>query len=312
MLLIRASLVMLALLVASAASAQQGCVVILPDGTKKQCVTAATVGAGIADKILAETPQTADNLEDSYNCFYYVQTNVLGHTPNGIEFHPAIDPRSGWAELNHQVPGTDYFDETFLRSQGYHFVALKSDLQAAIYEPGDIVLVPGQDADLKMNEQFKHVAIVYATNGRGVITRLRQKYDPFHGVVDLTTAEFESVYEPEAVGNLPAQYRIYRHPPFVGQTKVPTGTYRGGDGYLYATYQLIKIIVFSFTPDGEHLGPNPLNSANGGLYVAAEGIFHRGVNGNNFFQFLALYDGNGRARQFNQTIPVYTCNETAC
>ena len=113
------------------------------------------------------------------------------------------------------------------------------------------------------------------------------------------------------MGNIPALYLISHAPPYVGQIMIHTGTYRGRDGYLYATSQLIKIIVFSFTPDGARLR-GPLNSRNGGLYVEAEGIFHRAVNGP-LYQLLALYDAQGRARQFNQTISLYTCGDgTAC
>jgi hypothetical protein len=274
--------------------------------------------AGIADRVLAGVPQTARDLEHSYNCFYYVQTSVLGQPPDGIDFVDQDNPRRGALERAHRVPATDYLDEGFLKSHNFRFAATSADLRSFTPlgpnyepEPGDIVLVPGQDENLDLGEQFKHVGIIHGSRS-GAIVRLRQKFDPFNPVVDLTLAEFLRFYQPQAVRNIPALYRIYHKPPYVGQIKVPTGTYRGRDGYLYATAELIKVTVFWFTPDGTHLGPSPLNSRNGGLYVQAEGIFHRTVNGP-LYQLLALYDAQGRARQFNQTIRLYTCGDgTAC
>jgi hypothetical protein len=308
-------------LLVSPAAWAQGCSVTLPGGTTKTfslpCPLSQGNDAGIADRILAGRPQTARNLETSYNCFFYVQTNVLSRTPTGINFVTPENVSRGTLEWRHQVPGTDYFDGDFLTSLGYRFAATSTDLRSFSPlgpnyepEPGDIVLVPGQDENLKMNEQFKHVAMIQGTRS-GAIIRLRQKFDPFNRVIDLTPAEFLETYQPEAVGNIPAQYRVYHKPPYVGQIKVQTGTFRSQDGYLYATSQLINIIVYSFTPDGARLR-GPLNSRNGGLYVAAEGIFHRTANGP-LYQLLGLIDAQGRERQYNQTIQLYTCSGgTAC
>jgi hypothetical protein len=307
----------LALLVSPAAWAQ-GCTVTLPGGATKTfslpCPPTSENDTGIADRVLAGVPQTARDLETSYNCFFYVQTNILGHTPNGIDFHWGVDPRNGWLESHHEVPATDYFDDQFLTSHGYHFVGNPGDMLLNIYQPGDIILVPGQDNNVDMGEQYKHVAIVYGTNN-GYITRIRQKFDPFNRVIDLTPAEFDATYRPQEVksskGYLLPFYRVYSHPPYVGQITVPTGTYRQ-NGALYATSQQIKIIVFSFTPDGAHLR-GPINSRNGGLYVTADGIYH--ASGPSY-TLLGLYDAQGRGRQFNQTISLYTCaggsSGTAC
>jgi hypothetical protein len=102
------------------AYSQQECTVTLPGGIVKQfrlrCPSSQGNDAGIADHILADRSQTARDLEGSYNCFFYVQTNVLGQTPAGINF-VSTSTDMGWSvkELGHQVPGTDYFDESFLR-----------------------------------------------------------------------------------------------------------------------------------------------------------------------------------------------------
>jgi hypothetical protein len=143
--------------------------------------------------MLRSIRRTAGDLEHSYNCFYYIQTNVLGQPPEGINFIDEKDARSSWLETHHQVPATDYFDEDFLRSHNFRFAATSTDLRSFTPtgpnyepEPGDIVLVPGRDNNVDLGEQFKHVAIIQGSRS-GAIVRLRQKFDPFNRVVDLTS-----------------------------------------------------------------------------------------------------------------------------
>jgi hypothetical protein len=88
--------------------------------------------------------------------------------------------------------------------------------------------------------------------------------------------------------------------PVVGQVTVQTGVVRHPDG-LYATAQEIRILVLPIAPDGQHIGPQAINPP--GRYVAAEGIFHNNFD-NYSFQFENLYDAQGGAHGYNQTIPL--------
>jgi hypothetical protein len=173
-------------------------------------------------------------------------------------------------------------------------------VKAGGFQLGDIILVPGTDNNLPNGEQYVHVGIVYGVRN-GTVTRIRQKFDPFHGVVDLTPEQFETVYKPQNVSDFPGQYQVFRHPPLKGAITVPTGTVRRPDG-LYQTAQQITVTIFHMTPDGARIGPQPIFPT--GYFVAVDGIFHS-IGANNFsFEFQNLYDAQGGAHGFDRTIPL--------
>jgi hypothetical protein len=252
---------------APVAHAKSPCSVTLPDGTVLPCVDPEAADAGVADKLLASLRQTGRQpnccIDDSYNCFFYIQTTIDRRVPfRGLV---PYEPLSGIMQTIHITPGSDYINAAFLENSGYQYVFGVTTLRGSGFQLGDIILVPGKDNTIPIpGEQFNHAAIVYGIRN-GQITRIRQKLDPFNGVVDLTPQQFESVYKPTKVEGVPAEYQVYRHPPLKGKITVKTGYVRHPDG-LYATAQQINVTIFLITPDGAYIGPQPIFPS--GAFVA--------------------------------------------
>jgi hypothetical protein len=160
-----------------------------------------------ADKLLRKLPQTAKLVRgtfdsESYNCFYYVETEVEKQLPYVIPYrHGALSTS----------PSMAYIDDGYLLGKNYNLVGTTASLSENVYRTGDIILVPGRDATLSPDQQFKHAALVLGTRD-GVITRIRQKIDAFKCVVDLTPEEFRKVYPPETVPKIVPRYQVFRQP----------------------------------------------------------------------------------------------------
>ena len=300
---------------APGANAKSPCSVRLKDGTTLPCVDPAAADAGAADKLLMDDyRQSGQGLEASYNCFFYIHTHVLRNAP-----YPPVEPsenplvkyQTAVAEGAHETPGTDYLGPDFVQERGYKLVSTPLTISSGSnYQVGDIIFVPGTDNTTPNGEVYVHVGLVYVVSG-GKITKIRQKHNPNTGVVDLTPQQFQNEYPPQDDGPYPGKYEVYRHSPLKGKITVKTGYVRHPDG-LYATAQQISVTIFLMTPDGAYIGPQPIFPR--GAFVAVDGIFHSSGSDNFSFQFQNLYDAQGGAHGFNQTIPLhYECSsQMAC
>jgi hypothetical protein len=193
----------------------------LPHVGTRQCILASSPDATETDRLVSVFPQTGKTLDDSFNCFFYAQTAIEGMLPPGMSRPSPLDPTRGIRETQHKAPSTDYFDESFLTAHGYSLAFATTDMTVGKFQPGDVILVPGQDPNVNMNEKYDHAAIVLGTRG-DAISRIRQKASPFLCVVDLTPQEFNAVYPPTlpAGDTPPALYQVYRRKQTCGTAKM--------------------------------------------------------------------------------------------
>ena len=157
------------------------------------------------DTNVSTLPQTGRTNDDSFNCFYYARTYIEGARPFERPVGGSLNPLRSW-----QSPARATIDEAYLGLHNYRLVysspVLPTTKSSVPPEPGDIIMVPGSDPlGILAGQRYFHAGIVVGV-GAASITRIRQKVDPFHCVVDLTPAEFQKVYQPEAGAN----YEIWR------------------------------------------------------------------------------------------------------
>jgi len=138
----------------------------------------------------------AQAIPESYNCFAYAETFILGAVPKR--------PLFGAIGLDSITITTKW-----LNQHGYSMVgAAPSIARLAPANLGDLVMVENRLDRSVGNFEWYHIAVVIGVDSAGRIARLRQKPDANRCVSDTTAAQFETV-DPVSDGEL---YELWRNP----------------------------------------------------------------------------------------------------
>lgn len=164
-------------------------------GLYPQCLyTTSAYQTGQVVRLRADT--LAQGITESYNCFAYAETFILGAVPG----------RPLFAML-----GLDSITITtkWLNQHGYSLISAAPALgQLPPARLGDLVMVENRLDRSVGSYQWYHVAIVIGVDSAGRITRLRQKPDANRCVSDTTASQFATV-DPVQDGEL---YELWRNP----------------------------------------------------------------------------------------------------
>jgi hypothetical protein len=164
-------------------------------GLYPQCLYATSAYQnGQVVRLRADT--LAQGITESYNCFAYAETFILGAVPGR--------PLFGTIGLDSITITTRW-----LNQHGYSLISAAPTLgQLPSAQLGDLVMVENRLDKSVGSFQWYHVAIVIGVDSTGRITRLRQKPDANRCVSDTTAAQFETV-DPVQDGEL---YELWRNP----------------------------------------------------------------------------------------------------